>query len=708
MKFVLEKIIKNEKFWILVIFTIFTILYLLNYPLKNLVYGWDMELFFFNTDYFFNNLYLWSNNAPMGGPSTGILHIFSISYILFIKFLNSFLPTNLSFHLFNYLFFILIPLSFFKFLSVFQLKNIDKFLLSFFYSLHFLTWQIFSRNLIFLNIFLITTPILLYFFHKIIVNFKQTQSFSKQDIVYFILTCILNLPAFTNPAFSFFQIVLIFFWAYFYFQKYNLNFKNSPLFSLFFLYLSPFLLTILTFYFFAFSNLQVAKDAWNMKTLLSDTLVGHRTSQALQYSVAGLNQDLFTSDGFLNGAKFHPFAGYKLFSNPLIIFFVYTPIFIIIAHLFKFRKNPQFIYWFCIFLFCIFLFKSSAPPFGFLLENGLNNVNFLSIFRNIHQKTSLLYLFSTIILLAIILHKNNHKFLRIILFISTILPAFYYFLGQAVPPTINLQNYEKMLTTYQQTSQQINKNPNLYGGVILPFTKKTWVENDFGFEGYHPLEKLGQKPIYNIGQNTNNLEARNIENALEMAEKFNPDFTKILQKNAVNFIIYDSHINPKERFKYEFNHNKNQQFLDNLENLEKIWNKDGVKIYKILGEEQKLEKINGAHYFINKTENLIKTDFTYTKNWIKLEKNCKQNSFCVLDSILRKNYETGKMVEKKVVFDNCLNEKGCSIVYKPDILTQTFLLILIISYTAFTFKINKNFTPKTHQPQKQDDLKPHF
>ncbi len=612
----------------------FSIIFIINFPMKLYWIGGDSGPMFYTSKFMFNQFYIWSSSVGFGGITESSSYLNSYPILFFVEILKSLYGNLIAQYIFYYLLFLFIPISFYLFIGIFSDKKIIRLLITLFYSFNFLVWLGIHRNILSINILFAITPLILKFIYDYLTKNKL------KYLIYIFVLGIFNVIVVTNPGFFLPQLILILsFIIWICFIKHKILLKSILLIFIFLFAFS--IMAVTTHLLFLRYNHSITTDYWNTQILLAGPLNQQKETSSLYFTFRGISNDLLASYGWLDGKIYYPFPLKNLYQTNLFIFILFIPILIVLLGTFVLNnsKKKNYYFWLGIFLINLFIFKSSAPPFGNLFEYLVTNT-LLGILRNPQQKMSIIFIISESIILAIILSNTKKiiKLIVILLIIAYIISSgFYYFTGDFIPKNALVKEIPQ---EYFQASNYLNNNNNIKRIVLTPWDDSTWTETNFGFEGY-PLfiYLLPGKGIYNL--NTIAFSSYNslfIDRLRAPLTEFNKSLSKQISSLQVDTIIFDGNVNRSKRFLVSETPDKIINYLNSQNSLyhDKTFGK--ILIYRlkkelqyayITSENTFVQKINPTKYNIyisnlSQSQNLSFLE-SYHKEW-KLYLSPKQTS----------------------------------------------------------------------------------
>ena len=628
----LPRILKSPTFLLV---SIFTVLYLINFKFGNYWIGGDSQPILYNYRYLFN-FYTWNENAGLGGVATNSSYIIFYPLISVIYSLKKLFGENLGNFIFNYIIFILIPLSFYYFINSFRGKNSSKIIITLFYALNILTWYRIKRNVLFITLPFILVPIIL----------KVIKDFDSRKISNIILLVVLSLflpLIFLNPAYALISIfVIIFFFLIYYTEIKTKNKKILiPLLGVLFCFS---LIPVVSQMIFLVNNSVITSDPWN--NALIDTALQKEKSDgfATLNIFRMIHSDFFDSWGWYDGTPLYSYPVQAVLNSNLLLFIIFVPFIILLIGLIQKKTDKKFIIWFFLLLFCIFFFKSAATPFGNVFEFLINNFSFFKIFRSPQWKFSFPIVLAASILLFFSLEAMKNRKIKLFLSSLILIYIFFfslqYFTGEFIPKNLDIENIPE---AYKLSAEFIHNREDINRLIIVPYHESTWTNTEFNYEGYNLfLFLLSDKSIYSRNSIAFSEYNRDFMEAINLFLMNNSkDPLSNLKKLNVDTVIFEGYFNRSDRFHIIDNNEDIEKYLDSFKDLDLIYTSGKIKIYKINYETSKslvfsgyldFQKLNPTKYKIynqnlSEPQNLSFLE-SYHKNWhLYLVKN-PSNEWC--------------------------------------------------------------------------------
>jgi hypothetical protein len=571
------RIVKHKYFYVFLLTFLFLILFFINFKINNIWIGGDNLPIFYSNGFILKQLFTWSHQSGFGGVGMDSANFLLLPIILAIRSLNYFINYSIINYIYNLLIFLSLPLSFYYFLGIFSKNNLNKFCLTIFISLNFLTWFAIERNIIFLTFFFILTPLLLRIIYDIIIN-------NKNRYYLLFLLSFLNSILFYNPWTVAIQalIFLIFLLNIIINSQNKWILIKKILLSFLFLY-SFSIIGIFSNLIFYKTNSSLTTDSWNQILIQSQ-----KNTSNLSNSFRGFNGDIFAYWGYYNDKLFYPFPYAQQYKITFFTFISFIPILLFAFYfLIKKSKNKNGYYFLFVYLIFLLFFKADAEPFGFVFSWLMAKIPLFSIFRNPQQKISLLLLLcQSVIILFLFDYLDEKRFKKLkillitLLFVYSVAMGFYYFTGDFIPKNdivTSIPEEYKIVATY------INNDNSIKRIMPLPYNESTWLNTTFNYEGYNLFSYLlPEKQIYNRNNGAfsqyNSLFMTKIGDDIQNHKK---NLYIDMQSLNIDTIIYEGFVDEADRFKVNEDQQKNINYLNNQKNLYLDKDFGEIKIYRL-------------------------------------------------------------------------------------------------------------------------------
>lgn len=629
----IKLLLNGDIFWLVLIFILSTIFTVQNYPAGKIVIGGDIEWYLVSPDKFASiSQYLSTWNAEIlgGGVDLKPLKIFLLPVYYVASFLLHYIDVTNTQRLIQGSFILAVPISFYIFSGIFIKNKFYRFTLSIFYLVNPLTWLTIYRQIDFLTVGLFTTPLVIYMVYHI---------YQKRALAWagLIAILIINLPYMTNPGYALAQICLLFFINIFFALKLKTKLNYWVLLAIF-LSFAP---TLFVYYTVLNSGVNMFGGEWNNKFLIETITRANYQYNGLGRVFIGLNQDIFSSDGYLGGKQYYFYSSQSVISNLFVQILMYLPLLVSLTAIFlkKLQVRREMIWLGIVLLLFWFVSKSSALPLGGLFEKLVNMQPF-GIFRSPYQKFAI-PLTLTGIMMSIVIYQNLRikalqYLLKIGLVLSTIIFTFVWVSGQVIPAHYK-QNLSDIIG-YQRAAEIINKDNNIRRVVVLPFYNNTWVDLDTNYSGYHPFVFLLDKEMFNIGYISNNPELQSVLDNLIRIREEKLNYNSLYNNYQVDTLIFDKKISKLERRKLLDNYTPITNALAASDAYYKSFDDESMTIYQAKngpaplisasqGKAVATERLSNSSYKA-KINNIriedfeLKLSYIYSNYWTLTEQDC--------------------------------------------------------------------------------------
>lgn len=245
------------------------------------------------------------------------------------------------------------------------------------------------------------------------------------------------------------------------------------------------------------------------------------------------------------------------------------------------------------------------------------------IFRSPHQKFSIIFLLSIIILLALIREKINKNWLKRWYDITIVLYIFVMWSFLFFKPYITELNLVTHIPeSYKESTTYINNDSSIKNIIILPFNESTWINTEFGFEGYSLFSYLlPQKQIYNRNDLSFSSQAKKIHDILWPAiENKQKNILNLMNQYNIDTLVYDAYTDRYARFLKVESHEENIAWLNNIPWLVKAGQFEKIHIYHIeskpviVSDNLTYIKNNSTNYSFG-IKNLSKQDLYFLQSF---------------------------------------------------------------------------------------------
>ena len=153
-----------------------------------------------------------------------------------------------------------------------------------------------------------------------------------------------------------------------------------------------------------------------------------------------------------------------------------------------------------LFLVGLFAVKGETPPFAGVYHWLFTHVSWFSMFRTPQNKFEITLMLPFAMLFGWgtkeILVSLKARWLQGVVFCvfvgAIIVNVFPYWQGRMFFP----RNQVRMPSTYQETVDPINQQSAFSRVLVLPFAEMSWVDTNWGYEGYDPLLYMLSKPTF--------------------------------------------------------------------------------------------------------------------------------------------------------------------------------------------------------------------
>lgn len=462
-----------------------------------------------------------------------------------------------------------VPLSFFYFLKSINSERWMRLIVTLFYWFSLFTWQLLHRQLdgITLGIY-IGLPLLLRLLWEV---FRG----EKPKYLWLFVSIYLTSLSFTNPGFGIPVVVFICVWLFYCKQvtsdsKQEIWLKLAP--PLFFLVILAGYVTIAWGIFLTHTTIN-NNDSWNRGLLTLSSLESQKTTSRPIFVTRGYNQDTGYLDGTMNGQPYSMYESNNL-SNPLFELLTFVPLFLVILLVFTYSKDKRIRFWVIILFVSLGFIKSSSPPFGQLFNWAIIHFPSLGIFRSPHQKFNVWYVYALCILITLYFSLTKPSNIRTVTiggFVGLILASsVLYVQGGLFPRSMKVES-SNLPPAYNQVTKYIKEN-KIISLLPLPYNNKTWIETDFGYEGY-PLIRNWNPDIHwynyeDVGLNTAN---ENLDILSQQATK--QETTNLitgLKENRISGVLYDEYVNRTDRRGIVEFHSQSLSWLRSIPDLQEI------------------------------------------------------------------------------------------------------------------------------------------
>lgn len=505
------------------------------------------------SDFVYASLSMWSGTNILWGVITSPMQIVLFPLLCIFDLLRSFFGEIGLQNIINYWFFVGAGISWNYFFWLITKSKI-RILVVLFVLGNFLFWLGLARNVIFITGLFVFTPALI----RLFIEYKNTWSIKK--LFYIFLFSWINVVVSLNPWSLFIQWIILFIVGIWWFRYIVRAFIS--LFVLYFIAIPVIVVQGL----FLLNNNAIVNDEWNNAILLQRPLEQQKKSSSLDNMLRGYNGDMRDTWGYVDKTQseelYYSFPLAKQLDNTWFDIISWVPILFILLWLI-FLKNKKIIALATGFLVTIFFMKSSAEPFGWLFIWMMENVPLFSIFRNPHQKFSIIYLLliSIIIIYFIISLKRKWKIIGSVLLSLYIITFSSFYFTSGFAPRVN--TIDTIPLEYKESADFI-ESENLKRWIILPYNNSTWINKNFGFEWYHLFHYLIQDTeIFNKNDTAFSSYTNHFSQLI--SSHWNETLLlDIIKKYNIDLVILDKNIDRYNRFAHKEEHEKTKKFLDDL------------------------------------------------------------------------------------------------------------------------------------------------